>query len=196
MGDYPPGFSLRSSELARLNGVSTIPVREAMRRLEAERLVESVANKGVRVALLSASDLADAYQLRTILEVEAVRIAAGRLTSLDRGRAVELRAEMEQRFADGDEAGAYAAHRALHFIVYERTNSPWLVHIISTLWDHTERYRRLGMQWLQQPESQAAQHDDVIEALFGGDADTAVAALRAHFETSRRLLNQGAELER
>ncbi len=79
--------------------------------------------------------------------------------------------------------------------MYERTNSPWLVHIISTLWDHTERYRRLGMQWLQQPESQAAQHDDVIEALFGGDADTAVAALRAHFETSRRMLNQRAESE-
>ena len=84
MGDYPPGFSLRMSELARLNGVSTIPVREAMRRLEAERLVESVANKGVRVARLSSTDLADAYQLRTILEAEAVRLAAGRLTDADR----------------------------------------------------------------------------------------------------------------
>lgn len=195
MGDYPPGFSLRTSELARLNGVSTIPVREAMRRLEAERLVESVANKGVRVARLSASDLADAYQLRTILEVEAVRVAAGRLTSLDRERAIKLRDEMARRFAGGDEADAYAAHRALHFIVYERTNSPWLVHTISTLWDHTERYRRLGMQWLQQPESQAAQHDEVIEALFGGDPEAAVAALRAHFETSRSLLNQRAESE-
>ena len=196
MGDYPPGFSLRTSELARLNGVSTIPVREAMRRLEAERLVESIANKGVRVARLSAADLADAYQLRTILEVEAVRVAAGRLTSSDRERAIELRDQMARRFADGDEAGAYAAHRELHFIVYERTNSPWLVHTISTLWDHTERYRRLGMQWLQQPESQAAHHDEVIEALFGEDPDAAVAALRAHFETSRTLLNQRAESER
>jgi DNA-binding GntR family transcriptional regulator len=193
MGDYPPGFSLRMSELARLNGVSTIPVREAMRRLEAERLVESVANKGVRVARLSSTDLADAYQLRTILEAEAVRLTAGRLTDADRERSLRLRDEMAERFAAGDEAGAHAAHRALHFVVYERTNSPWLVHTISTLWDHTERYRRLGMKWLQQPESQAAQHDEVIEALFGGNVDAAVEALRAHFETSRRFLNQQAE---
>lgn len=188
MGDYPPGFSLRLSELARLNGVSTIPVREAMRRLEAERLVESVANKGMRVAQLSSADLADAYQLRTILEAEAVRLAVGNLTPADRERAIRHRNEMRQRFQDGDEAGAYAAHRELHFIVYERTNSPWLVHVISTLWDHTERYRRLGMQWLQQPESQAAQHDDVIDALFTGDVDAAVAAMRAHFDASRRVI--------
>jgi DNA-binding GntR family transcriptional regulator len=49
------------------------------------------------------------------------------------------------------------------------------------------------MKWLQQPESQAAQHDEVIEALFGGDVDAAVEALRAHFETSRRFLNERAQ---
>lgn len=193
MGDYPPGFSLRMSHLATLNGVSTIPVREAMRRLEAERLVESVANKGVRVAQLSNADLADAYQLRTILEAEAVRLTVPKLTEKDRKRAELLREEMARQFAAGDVAAAHAAHRALHFIVYERTGSPWLVHIIATLWDHTERYRRLGMQWLQQPEYLSAQHDDVIDALFSGDVDAAVAALRAHFEESRRLINRSAE---
>jgi DNA-binding GntR family transcriptional regulator len=182
-----------NAELAGRLDVVRLPVREAMRRLEAERLVESVANKGVRVARLSSTDLADAYQLRTILEAEAVRLTAGRLTDADRERAIRLRDEMGERFTAGDEAGAHAAHRALHFVVYERTNSPWLVHTISTLWDHTERYRRLGMKWLQQPESQAAQHDEVIEALFGGDVDAAVEALRAHFETTRRFLNERAQ---
>ena len=193
MGDYPPGFSLRMSDLARLNGVSAIPVREAMRRLEAERLVESVANKGVRVAQLSHADLADAYQLRTILEAEAIRLTVPKLTSGDRARAESYRDEMARQFAAGDVAAAHAAHRALHFVVYERTGSPWLVHTISALWDHTERYRRLGMRWLQQPALLAAQHDDVIAALFSGDPDAAVDALRGHFEESRRLINQRAE---
>ena len=192
MGEYPPGFSLRMSDLARINGVSAIPVREAMRRLEAERLVESIANKGVRVAQLSNSDLADAYQLRTILEAEAVRLAVPKLAGADRTRADELRDKMARDFAAGDVAAAHVAHRALHFIVYERAGSPWLVHIISTLWDHTERYRRLGMQWLQQPEYLSAQHDDVIAALFSGDADAAVEAVRGHFEASRRLINDRA----
>lgn len=193
MGEYPPGFSLRMSDLARINGVSAIPVREAMRRLEAERLVESVANKGVRVAQLSNADLADAYQLRTILEAEAVRLTVPKLTESDRARAEYLRDDMARHFAAGDVAAAHEAHRALHFIVYERAGSPWLVHIISTLWDHTERYRRLGMQWLQQPEYLSAQHDDVIAALFSGDVDAAVGALRDHFEESRRLMKQRAE---
>ena len=192
MGEYPPGFSLRMSDLARINGVSAIPVREAMRRLEAERLVESIANKGVRVAQLSNSDLADAYQLRTILEAEAVRLAVPKLEGADRTLADELRDKMARDFAAGDVAAAHVAHRALHFIVYERAGSPWLVHIISTLWDHTERYRRLGMQWLQQPESLSAQHDDVIAALFSGDVDAAVEAVRAHFDASRRLINDRA----
>lgn len=192
MGEYPPGFSLRMSDLARINGVSTIPVREAMRRLEAERLVESIANKGVRVAQLSSADLADAYQLRTILEAEAVRLSVPKLTDEDRARAEALRDEMAAQFAAGDVAAAHAAHRALHFIVYERTESPWLVHIISTLWDHTERYRRLGMRWLQHPELLSAQHDDVIGALFSGDADAAVDALRDHFEASRQVINERA----
>lgn len=193
MGDYPPGFSLRMSDLARINGVSAIPVREAMRRLEAERLVESVANKGVRVARLSSDDLADAYQLRTILEAEAVRLAVPRLTPEDQVTAQALRDEMAGRFAAGDLARAYAAHRDLHFLVYERTGSSWLVHTISTLWDHTERYRRLGMQWLQRPESLASEHDGVIAALFSGDADAAVQELRDHFEASRRLIQERAQ---
>lgn len=193
MGDYPPGFSLRMSDLGRINGVSAIPVREAMRRLEAERLVESVANKGVRVAQLSSADLADAYQLRTILEVEAVRLAVDRLTAADRERAEALRDTMADQFAAGDSAGAYAAHRAMHFVIYERADSPWLTQIVSTLWDHTERYRRLGMQWLQQPESLASQHDGVLEALFSGDADAAVAAVREHFEASMLMIKHAAD---
>jgi DNA-binding GntR family transcriptional regulator len=196
MGDYPPGFSLRLAELARLNGVSTIPVREAMRRLEAERLVEAVANKGVRVALLSAGDLSDAYQLRTILEVEAVRLAVPKLTKADRTHAKGLRDAMARQFQSGNLQQAYEAHRALHFIVYERTGSVWLVHIISTLWDHTERYRRLGMQWLQRPEYLAAEHDEVIEALFSGDVEAAVAAVRDHFNESQRQIDESVRVAR
>ncbi|HZB03994.1 MAG TPA: GntR family transcriptional regulator, partial [Actinomycetota bacterium] len=93
-GEYAPGSPLRMQELAERSGVSAIPVREALRRLEAERLVESVANKGARVAELSFPDLADAYRLRTILEVEAVRLALPSLTDDDLARARALKDEM------------------------------------------------------------------------------------------------------
>jgi DNA-binding GntR family transcriptional regulator len=185
MGDYPPGFPLRTSELADANGVSAIPVREALRRLEAERLVESVRHKGVRVAQLSMADLADAYQLRTILEIEAVRVAVPKLTHEDHERADELLESMRTLFEAGRVDELHVAHRDLHFIVYERAGSPWLVHVISTLWDHTERYRRLALRWLGQPEDLASAHEPVVEALFSGDVDLAIEAVRAHFSQPR-----------
>ena len=86
-GEYAPGLPLRVHEVAKRSGVSSIPVREALRRLEAERLVESSANKGARVAELSFPQLADAYRLRIVLEVEAVRLALRELTDEDLSRA-------------------------------------------------------------------------------------------------------------
>lgn len=181
MGDYPPGFPLRTSELAKANGVSAIPVREALQRLEAERLVESVHNKGMRVAQLSMADLADAYQLRTVLEIEAVRVAVPRLTAADRARADDLLKQMRRFFRAGDMDGLHVAHRELHFIIYERADSPWLLHTISTLWDHTERYRRLALRWLGRTEDLAETHEPVVKALFSGDVDRAIKAVREHF---------------
>ena len=143
--------------------------------------MESVRNKGVRVAQLSTADLADAYQLRTILEIEAVRVAVPRLTDEDRVRAHELLDSMRTLFEAGRLDELHVAHRDLHFIVYERAGSPWLLHVISTLWDHTERYRRLALRWLGQPEDLASSHEPVVEALFSGDVDVATAAVRAHF---------------
>ncbi|MGH2693649.1 MAG: GntR family transcriptional regulator [Actinomycetota bacterium] len=141
MGEYAPGFPLRVQALATLNDVSTIPVREALRRLEAERLIESVANKGARVAELSFPDLADAYRIRTILEVEAVRLAFPRLEPADLETARALKEEMTRLFEEDRIHEAHETHRKLHFLIYEKTDSTWLLHIIRALWDHTERYR-------------------------------------------------------
>jgi GntR family carbon starvation induced transcriptional regulator len=181
-GEYAPGSPLRVQELADRNGVSAIPVREALRRLEAARLVESIANKGARVAELSFPDLADAYRLRTVLEMEAVRLALPNLTRDDLGKARRLKKDMTRLHSAGRIDEAHEVHRNLHFLIYERTDSTWLLHMIHVLWDHTERYRRLASQWVAEDSDLGKQHDEVIEALFNRDVDAATAALRAHFE--------------
>jgi DNA-binding GntR family transcriptional regulator len=186
VGDYPPGFPLRIRDLAASNGVSSIPVREALRLLEAEGLVELVANKGARVSRLSLEDLRDAYRVRTILEAEAVRLAASALREGDRLEAEGYRDEMAAMFAAGRIADAFEAHRRLHFVVYERTASPSRVRILSSLWDQTERYRRLGTQWLERPDNLADGHGQIIEALFSGDTDLAIRVLREHVEEPLR----------
>ena len=195
MGEYPPGFPLRVQELATLNGVSTIPVREALRRLEAARLIESVANKGARVAQLSFPDLADAYRIRTILEVEAVRLAFPRLAPEDLTTARELKEEMTRLFEEDRIEDAHEAHRKLHFLIYEKTDSTWLLHIIQALWDHTERYRRLATQWALGSDDLGKQHDDVIDALSDRDLERAIAAVRQHFEYPTRMIEERVNRE-
>jgi DNA-binding GntR family transcriptional regulator len=190
MGEYAPGFPLRIQELATLNNVSTIPVREALRRLEAERLVESVANKGARVAELSFPDLADAYRIRIVLEVEAVRLAFPHLEPEDLESARGIKGEMTRLFEDDRIHEAHEAHRRLHFLIYEKTGSTWLLHIIRALWDHTERYRRLATQWGADSQDLGKQHDDVIDALSDRDLERAIAAVRQHFEHPMRMIEE------
>ncbi len=74
-GEYEPGARLRLQPLAEESGASLIPVREALRILETERLVETIPNRGARVAGISREDMEDLYRVRVLLETEAVRLS-------------------------------------------------------------------------------------------------------------------------
>ncbi|MGH2691806.1 MAG: GntR family transcriptional regulator [Actinomycetota bacterium] len=187
-GDYPPRFPLRVNEVAARNGVSSIPVREALRRLEAERLVESVANKGARVADLSFPELADAYRLRILLETEAVRLGFPDLTEEDLEGMRRLIEDMSRLWREGRTEDAHEAHRRLHFLVYEKAGSTWLLHVIGSIWDHTERHRRLAMRWGGGPEDLGRYHEELLGALVGRDLDKAIEAVRQHFGRPLRLI--------
>jgi DNA-binding GntR family transcriptional regulator len=187
-GNYPPGFPLRMKELATRSGVSSIPVREALRRLEAERLVESEAHKGARVADLSFPDLADAYRLRILLEIEAVRLGFPDLTDEDLDRMRQLLDEMTRLWRAGGTEEGHEAHRKFHFLVYEKAGSTWLLHVIGSIWDHTERHRRLAMRWGAVPDDLGRYHEEMLAALVGRDLSKAIEAVQQHFERPLRLI--------
>jgi DNA-binding GntR family transcriptional regulator len=176
-GEYAPGSHLRLQELAATYGVSLIPVREAIRKLETERLVETFPNRGARVAEISAEDVADSYRARVLLETGAVRLAYPALdpTAIEEARAIMNR--MVEAFANGDVAAGLDLHRELHFYIYERSQSQWLVYVIEILWAHTERYRRMGT-----PDPHGGEHAKMLDALADGRIEAAVEALRIDLE--------------
>jgi DNA-binding GntR family transcriptional regulator len=176
-GDYAPGSHLRLQALAETHGVSLIPVREAIRKLETERLVETFPNRGARVAEISAEDVADSYRARVLLETGAVRLASPNLDESDLARARQIMDEMVEAFAAGDAATGYSLHRDLHFFLYERSGSQWLVYVIEILWAHTERYRRTAT-----PEAHGGEHARMLDALAEGRIEAAVEALRIDLE--------------
>jgi DNA-binding GntR family transcriptional regulator len=175
-GEYPPGAPLRHQDLTRVYGVSLIPIREAIRKLEMERLVEAVPNKGARVASISASDVKDVYATRIVLEQEALRRAAGRLGVEGLAQVSRLRDEMVSMVRRDDPA-FYDLHRRVHFAIYEASESPWLLHMIEILWSHTERHRRLAARVRAFVDVGDDHHGRIIDAIAAGDLEAALDAL-------------------
>ena len=187
-GTYPPGMPLRLHELAAANSVSLIPVREAIRLLEAEQLVETIPNKGARVARLSLDDVKDAYQTRIVLEVEALRRAYGNLTDEDLARARRLKDEMMEHFRKGDDDAGFGLHRQLHFLLYQPSRSKWMLRFIQVLWDHSERYRRLATPLHSNLDEVGEEHVRILDALERRDKQAALRALRQHLHHTSQLL--------
>lgn len=181
-GEHPPGSALRLQELAERNGVSMIPVREALRLLESEGFVELIPNRGARVAPLSMADMLDVYRTRIVLEVEALRQAAPHITAPMLARAREINERIVRQFETKGYA-EYDDHRAFHFALYEPSGSKWLMKLIAIVWDHTERYRRAGAP-LVTPQSARAQHELILTRIAARDFDGAVRALTDHLNDS------------
>lgn len=191
-GEFAPGTPLRHSELTEAFGVSLIPIREAIRKLEVERLVDSVPNKGARVASISLDDVRDVYATRIVLEAEALRRA---WPNLDREAIEEvrrIRREMVDRVRR-DDPRFYELHRRVHFSLYEPSRSPWLLHLIEILWSHTERYRRLAARLKTFVDEGRDLHGVVIDAIADGDLESATEALRRDLERTANLILEAYE---
>jgi DNA-binding GntR family transcriptional regulator len=192
-GAIPPGSPLRLQELAEQLGMSIMPVREALRRLEGLGLVEIVAHKGAWVRPLTLDDLYDTYFTRLNLECLAMRTAAGRVSEEEGALA---RAALDEHVAArrrGDHVGARNAHEQFHFTMYRACGSDWLVRSIGAAWRNSERYRVESMRNRRHVARRAEEHVQMLEALEAGDAERAVRLLHQHLLSSVELVAAGLE---
>jgi inosose dehydratase len=175
-----PGQKLPLDALATRFGTSVIPVREALRVLEAERLVERRPHRTATVSALSLETIQDLYRVRLILDVEAVRMAHGRLSS---DKLAELRTlidRMERAAERREGLKSFALHQQIHFGIYEASGSPALVNILGTLWDDTERFRHAVKHFRSDVHTWAEEHRDLVDLLEHGSAEEAAGAMHEH----------------
>ncbi len=184
-GEYEPGARLRLQPLAEESGASLIPVREALRILEAERLVETIPNRGARVAGISREDMEDLYNVRILLETEAIRESPP-MTEQEVAEFANILDQLKKAANRGEDVQVLKLHRQYHFGLYGRHPSRWLSTLIDLLWKHTERYQRLSLQFRH--DAADHEHREVLEGLASGDTEAAAEALRAHLETTARLV--------
>lgn len=190
-GDYPAGSWLRIQELAKQHSTSMMPVREALRQLDALGLVEIVPYRGARVVELSSADLEDTYRTRRAIEAALVGLAAANFTATDAKEAGDALRAHELALASGKVEEARRAHTDFHFRIYRASGSRWLVRSAEPVWRNSERYR------FASPENEAArdcsheEHGEILAACAEGDVARARAAIERHLDSALDRIKTG-----
>jgi DNA-binding GntR family transcriptional regulator len=185
-GDLAPGCVIQQGQLARDLGISTTPLREALRRLMSDGLVELDAHRDARVSALTAEEARDLVELRRSLDPLAAGLAAERRTRADLELIRATAAELTPLRGD-PKAEELGTHRRFHHAIYSASQNDLLVQTLDGLWDKADRYRRLA---LTVDRSQAdldrthAEHQALVDAIAAGDAETAAAVMRDHVDAS------------
>lgn len=176
-GHFAEDEPVRQDDIAKLFNVSKIPVREALKRLEAEGLVVFQRNKGAVVTRISEPELAQMFEVRILLEGKVLRLAIPNMSEATFARAERICEE----FIGEDDIGRWAElNWALHACLYEPAQRPFLVSLIRSIHDKLERYLRMQMSLSEGKDRADREHRDIIAACRARDVERAIVLLDEH----------------
>ena len=188
-GQLQPGDWIRNSDWAERLGVSPIPVREALRRLEAQGLVEIGAHKGARVTAQTEAHIEETYLIRMALESLAARLALEDIPDAAYKKLVkevETRtATLEKQIAARSTIGAVRANYDIHMALYRASGRPRLVSMIENLW---ATYPFGAPSWPDERwEAMLSEHASFLETLRRRDPDLMARFTEEHIRKARKL---------
>jgi DNA-binding GntR family transcriptional regulator len=190
-GSLAPGSTINQERLAADLGLSITPLREALRRLEAEELVALSAHKIVRVMPLSRRELYELCLTRGQLDPLAVTLAAAEATDQEAQAIVSLAAQPRAM----DLRGRLAAHRRFHLSIYAASHNKVLAAILGQLWDRTDRYRIIVLADRDADQGTGTEHQDIARAIRGRQGDLAAGLMRHHVEQALRSAEKIGQVE-
>ncbi|MBI1880815.1 MAG: GntR family transcriptional regulator [Chloroflexi bacterium] len=169
-GRYPPDSRLDQKLLAEELRVSLIPVRESLRRLEAEGLVRIYPHRGVFVVERSADEVKEISCIREVLEELATQLTVPNLSDPTLKHLADLIEQMEQALTTADMARFLALSETFHFAIYETSGQKLLLRMIRSLWDRTRLYHQRSAFLPEHAARLLAGHKDIYAACRAGDA--------------------------
>lgn len=192
-GEIGPGERIRQEEVAERFGTSRLPVREALRILEAEGLTEHEANKGARVPRLAMHEVDVIYQMRERLEPLALAESIPHLTDSELVRLNEV----QERIETNTDVGSFLAlDREFHLLTYTGCRIEQLTGMVTRLWNSTQHYRRAfvsisgpGRMWVVN-----AEHRLLLDAIERRDVVDADRYLSGHIRRTRIELDRHPEV--
>ena len=184
-GRYRPGDRIRENEVAEWLKVSRTPVREALRRLEAEGLLSFESWRGVVVARLDRQQVGELYAMREVLEGAAARMAARHIDDAEVELLQLLLRDMEQ--AADDAATLAEMNRKLHQTIYAAAHNQYLMQTLGQLENSLTLLRGTTFAIEGRATSAAVEHRAIVEAIAARDPEAAENAARAHIVAAQRL---------
>lgn len=190
-GVYPRGSILTELSLSEDLGVSRTPIREAVRRLEQEHLVESTS-KGVMVLSITLQDAMIIYNIRSHVEGLAAKACAENITDQQLEEMKELLELQEFYIHKGDSEKAKNIDSQFHQMIYQFSGSPVYVDTLTPLHNKTQKFRKATVSNSGKAEVSFREHYQIYEAIASRDPEAAEEAMKYHVEQARTRL---ADLE-
>ncbi len=189
-GRYMPGHHLIAEDLAKDMGVSRMPIREALHRLEMAGLVKILPHRGAVVSQLSEPEIIEIYHMRAVLEGLAARLAVPHIQSEDIEQLYARLDGMQRALQSHDMDALVRINREFHLVIWRAARAPRLLELCENLYDASQRFRNLSVMIAGRAEEIIQEHRRIVTALERHDAVAAERNANEHYEiTARGLLN-------
>lgn len=196
-GEIQEGAQLRQDAIATQYRVSRIPVREALRQLDAEGLIAIVPNRGAVVPALSPDDIEELFSIRTLLEPEVLKLSIPHLTEQDFSDAAAVLREYVSELRREDHLSTWGRlNWQFHSILYSRANQPRFMAIIRNVNNSGERYTRLQLYLTQGMTRANEEHHQILELCRRRDVPAACNLMREHIRYAGESLKKALEKKR
>lgn len=183
-GYYKAGDNLVESKMAEELGVSRTPIREAIRLLELEGLVETIPNKGAVVLGISPKDVEDIYAIRSLVEGLAARWAAERISSIEK-KEMQKTMDLMDFFAQrGDTDELAELDNRFHQIIYEASGSKILNLTLGNLHQYVQLARLESLKRPNRLDRTIEEHHEILNAFLANDPDQAEKAMAKHVQNA------------
>lgn len=194
-GTYAQGEELKEATLGAKLGVSRTPVREALRQLEQEGLVEIVPNRGARVTGISQQDIRDIYQMRYWLEGMAAHMAAENMTEEELAELEEVILLSEFHLKNHKHDKMVCLDGRFHELIYQASTSRMLKHVLTDFHYYVKNARFVSVKSKKRAEESVREHKAILEAIKRRDGDLAEKLSNEHIRHVMANLESSGEQE-
>lgn len=184
-GAILPGERIVESNFAKQLNISRTPIREALRKLEQDGLVEYTPRKGVIVKSLEEEDINEIYTIREVLEALALQKALARITPEDIADLRHTLSQIDECVLSGDIVTASKHSREVHLKIYRMSGMERLVGLLNTLDEYMDRFSFMSLSDDERRKTAAREHRQLVDALEEGQIDKVLAISKAHLNGAR-----------